>query len=110
VTKPDEMMTQIGHGIELSQRGDRDQARRLFAELWEQIGPQGDALHRCALAHSMADVQDNPHDELVWDLRALKAADLVSDERAAQAGVSSPVAGFYPSLHLNLGGWCRTAV
>ena len=27
----------------------------------------------------------------------------MSDERAAQAGVMSPVAGFYPSLHLNLG-------
>jgi len=63
VTQPDEMMTRIGHGIELSQSGHRDQARRLFAELWEQIGPQGDALLRCALAHSMADVQDDPHDE-----------------------------------------------
>jgi len=63
VTQPDEMMTRIGHGIELSQGGHRDQARRLFAELWEQIGPQGDALLRCALAHSMADVQDDPHDE-----------------------------------------------
>lgn len=103
MTQPDEMMTQIGHGIELNQRGDPAQARRLFAELWKQIGPQGDAFHRCALAHSMADVQDDPHEELVWDLRALQAADLVSDERAAQAGVSSPVAGFYPSLHLNLG-------
>ncbi len=103
MTQPDEMMTRIGHGIELSQRGDRDQARRLFADLWEQVEPQGDAFHRCALAHSMADVQDDPHEELAWDLRALKAADLVSDERAAQAGVRSPVAVFYPSLHLNLG-------
>jgi len=103
VTQPDEMMTRIGHGIELSQGGHRDQARRLFAELWEQIGPQGDAFHRCGLAHSMADVHDDPHEELVWDLRALQAADLVSDERGAQTGVTSPVAGFYPSLHLNLG-------
>jgi hypothetical protein len=51
----------------------------------------------------MADVQDDVHDELVWDLRALQAAELMTDERAAQAGVTSPVAGFYPSLHLNLG-------
>lgn len=96
-------MTRIGHGIELGQRGDRDQARRLFAQLWEQVGPRGDALHRCALAHSMADVQDDPHEELIWDLRALGAADLVSDGRAARAGVGGPVAAFYPSLHLNLG-------
>ncbi|MFE3587308.1 tetratricopeptide repeat protein [Streptomyces niveus] len=33
----------------------------------------------------------------------MEAADLVSDERARLAGVASPVAAFYPSLHLNLG-------
>lgn len=46
----------------------------------------------------MADVQDDPADELVWDLRALEAADLVTEVRARQ-----DVRGFYPSLHLNLG-------
>jgi hypothetical protein len=51
----------------------------------------------------MADVQDDVHDELVWDLRALEAADLMTDERATQAGATSPVASFYPLLHLNLG-------
>ncbi|MDT4925976.1 MAG: hypothetical protein QOG01_3689 [Pseudonocardiales bacterium] len=51
----------------------------------------------------MADVQDDVHEELLWDLRVLEAADLITDERVAQAGVTSPVAGFYPSLHLNLG-------
>ncbi len=51
----------------------------------------------------MADVQDDLHDELLWDLRALAAADLLTDERAARGGVTGPVAGFYPSLHLNLG-------
>jgi len=43
------------------------------------------------------------HEELRWDLRALVAADLLIDERAARGGVAGPVAGFYPSLHLNLG-------
>lgn len=51
----------------------------------------------------MADVQEDVHGELAWDLQALEAADLVTDERAAQAGVTGSVAGFYPSLHLNLG-------
>jgi hypothetical protein len=50
----------------------------------------------------MADVQDDVHQELMWDLRALAAADLVTDERVAQAGVPLSVAGLYPSLHLNL--------
>ncbi len=42
-------------------------------------------------------------DELVWDLRALQAADLLTDERASQAGMAGSVSGFYTSLHLNLG-------
>jgi hypothetical protein len=50
----------------------------------------------------MADVQDDVQEELAWDLRALEAADLTTDDRASQAGVAGPVAGFYPSLHLNL--------
>ncbi len=98
--EPDEMMVQIGKGIELGQAGERGAARELFIDLWAQIGPAGDPLHRCALAHSMADVQDGPDDELVWDLRALEAADTVTGDRA---GVVGPVSGFYPSLHLNLG-------
>ncbi|HEX5395458.1 MAG TPA: hypothetical protein VFX74_00025 [Candidatus Limnocylindria bacterium] len=96
-------MKRVGEGIELSQSGDREAARHLFTELWDEIGGErGDPFHRCALAHWMADVQDDVHDELLWDRRALAAADLVSDERAAAAGVTSPVAGFYPSLHLNV--------
>lgn len=104
MTQPDATMVRIGHGIELGHRGDRAAARQVFAEVWDDIGGEkGTPFHRCALAHSMADVQDNVHDELIWDLRALQAADLVTDEQAAQAGLSSPVAAFYPSLHLNLG-------
>jgi hypothetical protein len=103
MTEPDATMVRIGEGIGLGERGEREAARRLFSDLWEEIGATGDALHRCALAHSMADVQDDVRDELVWDLRALETADLITDERARQAGVAGPVRGFYPSLHLNLG-------
>lgn len=103
MSESDAVMTRIGHAVELGQRGERQNARQLFPELEEQIGPDGDALHRVALAHAMADVQDDARDELAWDLRALQAADAVTDERAAQAGVAGPVTGFYPSLHLNLG-------
>jgi len=51
----------------------------------------------------MADVQDDPWQELRWDLEALRAADRLTGERAAAAGVPASVAAFYPSLHLNLG-------
>jgi hypothetical protein len=103
MTQPDAVMAKIGEGIGRRERGDRESARQLFAELWEQVGPDGDPFHRCALAHSMADVQDDVRDELAWDLRALEAADELTDARVEEAGVATPVAGFYPSLHLNLG-------
>lgn len=54
------------------------------------------------LAHYMADVQDDPADELEWDLRALRAADSLTDERAQRHHSSLQVTGIYPSLHLNL--------
>ncbi len=103
MTEPDETLTRIGQGVELGQRGERAAARRLFAEIWQQVAPTGDALHRVGLAHAMADVQDDVNEELAWDLRALEAAESVTDKRADEAGVLGPVAGLYPSLHLNLG-------
>lgn len=100
----DPTMTRIGQGVELHHhQGQREAARDLFAQIWDDIGgEQGDPLHVSVLAHSMADVQDDVHQELMWDLRALAAADLITEERLAEAGVALPVAGLYPSLHLNL--------
>ena len=39
---------------------------------------------------------------LLWDLRALTAAGLITDDQVARVGVPMSVAGLYPSLHLNL--------
>ncbi|GAB2477649.1 hypothetical protein [Streptosporangium sandarakinum] len=102
MTGSDAMMARIGQGIELGHRGEREAARLLFSGLWDEIGASGDPMHRCALAHSMADVQDDVREELLWDLRALEAAELITDERARQAGVIGSASGLYPSLHLNL--------
>ncbi|MEV4826848.1 tetratricopeptide repeat protein [Micromonospora sp. CA-248260] len=101
----DETLTRINQGVQLHHhQGQREAARGLFAQIWDEIGgEQGDPLHVCVLAHSMADVQDDVHQELIWDQRALAAADLLTDDRVAQAGVPMSVAGLYPSLHLNLG-------
>jgi hypothetical protein len=41
----------------------------------------------------MADMQQDPRDELLWDLRALEAAGALSGAGARD---------YYPSLHLNL--------
>ena len=99
----DPTLLRIGEAVQLGHQGEREAAQLLFAEIWDEIGgEQGDPLHRCTLAHAMADVQDDVREELRWDQRALAAAGLLTDARLAQAGVSLPVAGLYPSLHLNL--------
>lgn len=99
----DPTIIRIGEAVQLGHQGEREAARLAFAEIWDEIGGErGDPLHRCTLAHAMADMQDDVREELVWDLRAMAAADLLTDERVAEAGVTLPVAGLYPSLHLNL--------
>lgn len=93
----DAVMTRIGQAIMLLHAGDREEARNRFGELWSEIGEDGDALHRCTLAHYMADAQDDPGDELAWDLRALTAAAWAerrasgaAPRRAAWCGPSTP--------------------
>lgn len=104
----DAVMTRIGQAIMLLHGGDREEARNRFGALWAEIGEEGDALHRCTLAHYMADTQDDPGDELAWDLRALTAVEGLAavespaDERAAGHRDALAVRAFYPSLHLNL--------
>ncbi|WP_123529411.1 hypothetical protein [Streptomyces sp. 840.1] len=98
----DVVMTRIGQAIMLLHGGDREEARNRFGLLWAEIGADGDALHRCTLAHYMADTQDDPGDELVWDLRALAAARTLTDERVAEHHDALAVRAFYPSLYLNL--------
>ncbi|WP_236808497.1 hypothetical protein [Amycolatopsis albispora] len=96
----DEVMTRLGAAMELAQRGDREAARERFTELWAEAS---DPLHRCMIAHHLADQQDDPREELRWDLLALETASSITDERTAEAGATGSVRAFYPSLHLNLG-------
>jgi hypothetical protein len=62
---PDAMMARI-HEAMLAAGGDREAARARFQALWEAIGPEGDPLHRVALAHHMADAQDDPAQAIAW--------------------------------------------
>ena len=99
---PDDVMSAIARAQQAALDGERARARHEFAELWERIGPDGDPLHRVTLAHYMADVQDDPNDELEWDQRALAAADALTDDRAKAYHATLAVPGFYASLYLNL--------
>jgi hypothetical protein len=96
------MTTRIGQVIMLLHGGDREEARTRFTALWQEIAEDGPPLHRCTLAHYMADTQDDPQDELAWDLRALGAADEIQHNEVDWGGHPLSMRGFYPSLYLNL--------
>ncbi|MGW5136431.1 hypothetical protein [Streptomyces sp. NPDC004135] len=98
-TAPDAVLTRIGQVVMLHHAGDREEARHRLLDLWAEIGEHGDPLHRCTLAHYLADTQDDPADELAWDLRALTAAEEAGEDTGEDARA---VIAFYPSLHLNL--------
>lgn len=95
----DEMMAAITGAIGLGHAGDRVAARDELERLW---GETEDPLHRCTIAHFVADLQESVADELMWDERALAVAADLTDERAQQYDASFQVRAFRPSLHLNL--------
>ncbi|QKW64505.1 hypothetical protein HUT15_30410 [Streptomyces sp. NA03103] len=100
---PDAVPTRIGQVVMLHHAGDREEARHRFLALWAEIGEHGDPLHRCTLAHYLADTQDDPAEELAWDLRALSAAEELTEDRFADRHEAASAArALYPSLHLNL--------
>lgn len=92
----------IARAVTRGRDGDPDGARTALVGIWTELGPLGDPLHRCTLAHYLADLYDDPAQALVWDVRALDAADALTDGRLQQQYASLTVRGFYPSLHLNL--------
>ncbi|WP_435210084.1 hypothetical protein [Micromonospora sp. bgisy143] len=99
---PGPTLTRIVEAVRLGQTGRAAEAREQLTVLWDEIGPAGDALHRCTLAHHLADLQDTPDAELRWDERALAAVSEVTDERARRHLPSLEVRALLPSLYLNL--------
>jgi hypothetical protein len=57
------MMIRISEASAMGLSGDRQGAREPLAQLWDEMGRNGDPLERVALAHSMADFQEEPLDE-----------------------------------------------
>ncbi|MCF2525841.1 hypothetical protein [Yinghuangia soli] len=99
---PDPTMEAIGQAVTEGRTGDILSARHRLLNLWSEIGVTGDPLHRCSLAHYLADLYEDPAQALAWDVRALDAADAVTDQRVQEHHAGLHIAGFYPSLHLNL--------
>ncbi len=95
-------MEAIGDAVLRGRGGDPEPARRDLLALWRQIGITGDPFHRCTLAHYLADLYEEPAEALIWDVRALDAAAALTDQRARHHHAGLTVAGFYPSLYLNI--------
>lgn len=96
----DPVLDRIFEALNLFNTGRRSEAREAFVAIWSEIETGGDPFHQCVLSHYMADAQDDPLHELMWDKRALAAADRIVKERPDTAGLS--VLSMYPSLHVNL--------
>jgi len=96
------MMDAITTAVTLGHEGEVARARQELLEIWEELGVLGDPLHRCTLAHYLADLQSDPAVALMWDVRALDAAGALTDRRTGEHHAGLQVAGFYPSLHLNI--------
>ena len=96
----DPLLERILAAIAAWQAGAAD-GRDRMAALWPDAA-RGDGLHRCLLAHFLADAQPDPAQELSWDLRALEAAADLSDARLHMWQPTLSVAGFRPSLLLNV--------
>lgn len=99
---PDPTVEAIGQAVTEGRTGNTLSARQKLLTLWSAIGVTGDPLHRCSLAHYLADLYEDPAQALAWDVRALDAADAVTEQRVQEHHASLHIAGFYPSLHLNL--------
>jgi hypothetical protein len=107
MTTDSEAMDRIMAAVAVLHAGDRLGARTLFATLWEDAEVSRDPSRRCVLAHYAADAQDDLVQELVWDQRALTAAEVAPNAAIAVGGAILPISAVLPSLHLNLGDVCR---
>lgn len=95
-------MDAITSAVTLGHQGETARARQDLLAIWDGLGVLGDPLHRCSLAHYLADLCPDPAVALIWDVRALDAAGALTDQRAGEHHAGLDVAGFYPSLHLNI--------
>jgi hypothetical protein len=83
--------------------GDASGGRNRLHDVWSRIAADPAPIHEVFLSHYMADVQEDPADELAWDLRALAAAQRRLDaDVQGEADVVATIASFMPSLHVNV--------
>ena len=103
---PDAVMARIAQGQELAVAGDREGARRIFEEVWDALAGPGDDTRPAARRHAGplhgGRPGPTPPRNCAGICEPSHAADSLTDDRARQHHSSLRVAGFYPSLHLNV--------
>src|ERR1700741_4451294 len=67
----DTVMATIAQVQQLAQQGHKEQAIAAYEQLWTRAERP---LHRVSVAHYLADLQDDPAEEMLWDERALAPA------------------------------------
>ena len=89
---PDNPIVKLcAQGMEAESAGDLTGAMACFEQAWDEAS---DDWERCVAAHYAARHQNTPEATLHWNEECLTYAKAVGDET---------VAGFYPSLYLNIG-------
>jgi tetratricopeptide (TPR) repeat protein len=89
---PDNPIVKLcAQGMQAEATGDLAAAKACFEQAWDSASNDWE---RCVAAHYLARHQDTPEATLQWNEECLKCADAVGD---------ATVAGFYPSLYLNIG-------
>ncbi len=78
-------------GMEAESAGDLAKAKVCFDQAWTQASNDWE---KCVAAHYLARRQTTPEATLHWNEECLRCANAVGDDT---------VAGFYPSLYLNIG-------
>ncbi|MEV8371999.1 hypothetical protein AB0P21_04640 [Kribbella sp. NPDC056861] len=94
--------TTIREGIALREQGRSPEAKTLMEAIVAEVESGDDTFAKIFLAHSLADVQETPEDELAWDLRALAFMADLTDQHALDRGNPGGKNALLPSLHLNL--------
>lgn len=93
-------------------RGDRQldlltdplHAKSHFERLWDQSVSSGDPLHRCVVAAQLADLEEDPLRELMWNLRALGAAEHLTMTLDVDEQDGNVLTGLYPTLLVGIAG------
>lgn len=97
----DQMLRRIAEAVRLGDE-DPEAGQDAFAELWDDVGPAGDPVLRSTIAHALGQLHEDPQLRLRWELRALDASALITDDDAADPLLDGSAKRLPPALHLSV--------